>query len=98
MLVSAFGSHAFHQCGTLEYSLEHAQPLYFILYLRYDPTRTIRIVREYMREHGKHWRQRLSVTITRRVMVVVAAAARESERGRGDNGDTPEEISARSLG
>jgi hypothetical protein len=45
---------------------------------------------------GKHWRQRLSVTIIRgRVMVVTAAAARE--RGRG-NGEAPEEISAHSLG
>ena len=47
-------------------------------------------------EYGKHWRQRLSVTIIRgRVMVVTAAAARE--RGRG-NGEAPEEISAHSLG
>ena len=47
-------------------------------------------------EYGKHWRQRLSVTIIRgRVMVVTAAAARE--RGRG-NGEVPEEISAHSLG
>jgi hypothetical protein len=48
-------------------------------------------------EYGKHWRQRLSVTIIcGRVMVVVAAAARE--RGRGGNGEAPEEISAHSLG
>jgi hypothetical protein len=47
-------------------------------------------------KHGKHWRQRLSVTIIRgRVMVVTAAAARE--RGRG-NGEAFEEISAHSLG
>ena len=47
-------------------------------------------------EYGKHWRQRLSVTIIRgRVMVVTAAVARE--RGRG-NGEAPEEISAHSLG
>ena len=47
-------------------------------------------------EYGKHWRQRLSVTIIRgRVMVVTAVAARE--RGRG-NGEVPEEISAHSLG
>ena len=37
-------------------------------------------------EYGKHWRQRLSVTIIcGRVMVVTAAAARE--RGRGGNGN-----------
>ena len=48
-------------------------------------------------EYGKHWRQRLSVTIIcGRVMVVTAAAARE--RGRGGNGEAPEEISAHSLG
>jgi hypothetical protein len=52
-------------------------------------------------EYGKHWRQRLSVTIIRgmirgRVMVVTAAAAAR-ERGRG-NGEAPEEISAHSLG
>ena len=42
-------------------------------------------------------RQRLSVTIIRgRVMVVVAAAARE--KGRGGNGETPEETSPHSLG
>jgi hypothetical protein len=46
-------------------------------------------------EYGKHWRQRLSVTIIRgRVMVVMAAVR---ERGRG-NGEAPEEISAHSLG
>jgi hypothetical protein len=43
-------------------------------------------------EYGKHWRQRLSVTIIRgRVMVVTAAAVRE-------RGEAPEEISAHSLG
>ena len=48
-------------------------------------------------EYGKHWRQRLSVTIIcGRVMVVTVAAARE--RGRGGNGEAPEEISAHSLG
>ena len=47
-------------------------------------------------EYGKHWRQRLSVTIIwGRVMVVTAVAV--GERGRG-NGEAPEEISAHSLG
>jgi hypothetical protein len=47
-------------------------------------------------EYGKHWRQRLSVTIIRgRVMVVTVEVA--WERGRG-NGEAPEEISAHSLG
>jgi hypothetical protein len=36
-------------------------------------------------KYGKHWRQRLSVTIIRgRVMVVTAAAARERGRGNGE--------------
>ena len=48
-------------------------------------------------EYGKHWRQRLSVTIIcGRVMVVTVVAA--WERGRGGNGEAPEEISAHSLG
>jgi hypothetical protein len=46
-------------------------------------------------EYGKHWRRRLSVTITCGRVMVVAAAARE--RGRGGNGETPEEISTDSL-
>ena len=48
-------------------------------------------------EYGKHWRQWLSVTIIcGRVMVVTAVVARK--RGRGGNGEAPEEISAHSLG
>jgi hypothetical protein len=46
-------------------------------------------------EYGKHWRQRLSVTIIRGRVMVVTAAARE--RGQS-NGEAPEEISAHSLG
>jgi hypothetical protein len=51
-------------------------------------------------EYGEHWRQRLSVTIIRgRVMVVAAAAAAAAgEKGRGGNGETPEETSPHSLG
>ena len=51
-------------------------------------------------EYGEHWRQRLSVTIIRgRVMVVAAAAAAAArEKGRGGNGETPEETPRHSLG
>ena len=48
-------------------------------------------------EYGKHWRQRLSVTIIRGRVMVVTAVVAARERGRG-NGEAPEEISAHSLG
>ena len=49
-------------------------------------------------EYGKHWRQRLSVTIMCGRVMVVTVVVVAWERGRGGNGEAPEEISAHSLG